>query len=389
MTTALPIQQNDRVVIVDIIRGFALIGVLIANFTSYNYENLPPSIFDAISSPLDKALNNFNTVFFEWKFYTLFSILFGYGFGLILSSLEKKNINPNAFFLRRMFWLFLFGFIHTLFWWGDVLHVYAIAGVFLLGFRKFSSRTILICSLLGMFIIPPLISYLFRNEQDYFTDENMKLLYNQYLHGNIIDVFKANINLYYKAFLLTGGDLHEIIQVLGRVLFGYFLMRIKLFESIEGKKSFFKKILFITAPLMIVYFIIRWLSLQGSMSTNQIYWEPLMKLGIMSTTWFYVSVLTILFIKFGRTKFFAALQSLGKMTLTNYLLVSAILVTLLYGIGFGQLGILTISKAWICAFVWLILEVLFSTFWLKRFRFGPAEWIWRQLTYNRRIQLKK
>src|ERR1051325_3304734 len=165
MTTASPIQQSDRVVIVDIIRGFALIGVLIANFTGYNYENLPSSVFDAISSPLDKALNNFNTVFFEWKFYTLFSILFGYGFGLILSSLEKKNINPNPFFLRRMFWLFVFGFIHTLFWWADVLHIYAIAGVFLLGFRKLSTRTILICSLLGMFIIPPFISYVFRNEQ--------------------------------------------------------------------------------------------------------------------------------------------------------------------------------------------------------------------------------
>jgi len=114
MTTASPIQQNDRVVIVDIIRGFALVGVLIANFTGYNYENIPSSVFNTISSPFDKALIHFNAVFFEWKFYTTFSILFGYGFGLILSSLEKKNINPNVFFIRRMFWLFVFGVIHTL-----------------------------------------------------------------------------------------------------------------------------------------------------------------------------------------------------------------------------------------------------------------------------------
>src|SRR5215471_14234954 len=105
MTTASPIQQSDRVVIVDIIRGFALAGVLIANFTSYNYQNLPSGVFDSISSPLDRALTNFNAVFFEWKFYTLFSILFGYGFGLILSNLEKKNINTTSFFIRRIFWL--------------------------------------------------------------------------------------------------------------------------------------------------------------------------------------------------------------------------------------------------------------------------------------------
>jgi uncharacterized protein len=389
MTTASPIEQNDRVVVVDIIRGFALAGVLIANFTGYNYENLPSSVFNAISSPLDKALTNFNAVFFEWKFYTMFSILFGYGFGLILTSLEKKNINPNAFFIRRMFWLFIFGVVHTLFWWADVLHIYAISGVFLLGLRKFSTRTILICSLLFMFIVPPFISFLFRNEHSYFTEENMKQLYNQYVNGNIIDVFKANINLYYKAFILTGDDLHEIIGVLGRILFGYFLVRTRLFDSIENKIKHFKKVLLITAPLMIAYFIIRWLSLRGTISTRQIYWEPLMKLGILSTSCFYAGVLVILFRRFGRTKFFIALQSLGKMTLTNYLLVSAILIILLYGIGFGRLGIFSMHTIWICAFVWLMIEIVFSTLWLRRFRFGPVEWIWRQLTYNKRIQLKK
>ena len=89
MTTALPVQQNEGSVIVDVIRGFALVGVLVANFTSYIEQNLPTGIFESISSPLDKALSNINTVFFEWKFMTIFSVLFGYGFGLILISLER------------------------------------------------------------------------------------------------------------------------------------------------------------------------------------------------------------------------------------------------------------------------------------------------------------
>jgi len=391
MTTASPIQQNDRVVIVDIIRGFTLVGVLFANFTSYNYENLPSGVFRTISSPFDIALNDFNTVFFEWKFYTTFGILFGYGFGLILSSLEKKNINPNLFFIRRMFWLFVIGVIHTLFWWGDVLHLYAVSGVVLLAFRKLSTSKILLCSLFCIFIIGPFVSYLFRYEQTDFTDENLKMLYNRYLHGSIIDVFGANINLYYKSWILNPGNglLGEIINILGRFLFGYYLVRIRLFESIENKIKLFTKILLITAPIMIAYFSIRWLSLQGTVNTDPIYWAPLMKLGIFSTACFYASLLVVLFLRFGRTKFFAALQALGKMTLTNYLLTSAILVTLLYGIGFGQLGILTMHRAWICAFGWLIVEMVFSIFWLNRFRFGPVEWIWRQLAYNKRIQLNK
>ena len=101
-TNASPIEQKGRAIIVDTLRGFALVGVLIANFTSFTDQQVPADILNTISSPLDVTLMHINTLFFEWKFMTLFSILFGYGFGLLLTSVEKKNINPNSFFLRRM-----------------------------------------------------------------------------------------------------------------------------------------------------------------------------------------------------------------------------------------------------------------------------------------------
>jgi uncharacterized protein len=388
MITPTPIQQHERTVIVDIIRGFALSGVLIANFTAYNQQNLPSSVFDAISSPLDRALDEFNSVFFEWKFMTLFSILFGYGFGLIISSLEKKNIDPTSFFARRMFWLFVFGIIHTLFWWADVLHLYAMSGIFLLLFRKVSVQKILISSLLLMFVLPAFISFLFRGHPDYFTESNMQLLYKQYKYGNLLDVFSANANLYYKAFVITGADLHDVIETLGRFLFGYFLLRINLFESVANKKALFRKVLLVTAPIVIAYFIIRWLSLKGSIHTSGIIWEPLIKIGIVATSTFYTSVLVLLFSAYGRIRLFAWLQALGKMTLTNYLLISAILIIVLYGIGFGKLGEIPMHIVWPWALIWLIIEIVFSTTWLRHFRFGPFEWIWRQLTYKKWIPIR-
>ncbi len=156
---ATPIEQKERAIIVDTLRGFALVGVLIANFTSFTYQQVPADILNSISSPLDVTLMHINTVFFEWKFMTLFSILFGYGFGLLLTSVEKKNINPNSFFLRRMFWLFLIGLIHTSFWWFDVLHFYAISGILLLLFRKVSNKTVLFSSILFMFFLPFCFSF--------------------------------------------------------------------------------------------------------------------------------------------------------------------------------------------------------------------------------------
>lgn len=389
MTETLPIEQKDRAIIVDVIRGFALIGVLIANFTSYIDQQTPEPILNSISSPLDKALMNFNTVFLEWKFMTLFSILFGYGFGLILESLEKKSINPNFFFIKRMFWLFVFGVIHCLFWWGDVLNLYAMSGILLLLFRNKSNKTILSCAVLFMLIIPVLISYLLRNLPDTFTDTDIQGLYTQYKQGTLFEVFKFNIIFYHRMFNVSGSNLQDIVETLGRFLFGFFLLRIKFFHSVETKKEIFKKVALFAAPVMISYFILRWLLLNETIHLNQFIRSPLLKLGILSTTTFYVSILVIAYINFGLNKFFAALQALGKMTLTNYLMVSAFLIILLYGFGFNKLGEIPMHIIWFYAIVWLFVEIMFSTYWLKQFRYGPTEWIWRQLTYWKRLQLGK
>lgn len=109
-TNATPVEQKERAIIIDTLRGFALVGVLIANFTSFTDQQVPSDILNSNSSPLDLTLMHINTVFFEWKFMTLFSILFGYGFGLLMTSVEKKNINTTSFFIKRMFWLFFIGF---------------------------------------------------------------------------------------------------------------------------------------------------------------------------------------------------------------------------------------------------------------------------------------
>jgi len=95
------------------------------------------------------------------------------------------------------------------------------------------------------------------------------------------------------------------------------------------------------------------------------------------------------FISLGQNRIFKALQALGKMTLTNYLLISAVNIIVLYGIGFGQLGEIPMHIIWLCGLAWLIIEIAVSLLWLSHFRYGPAEWIWRQLTYGKRLPLKK
>src|SRR5437773_11604808 len=109
-------------------------------------NNVPQAIIDAHTTRFDQLLNELHDIFIQNKFMTLFSILFGYGFGVIMQRLEKKSINSTPFFLRRMFWLFIFGCLNLALWNGDILHLHAVTGIFLLLFRKQSDRTVLLCS---------------------------------------------------------------------------------------------------------------------------------------------------------------------------------------------------------------------------------------------------
>ncbi|GDX47848.1 membrane protein [Bacteroidota bacterium] len=382
-------KQNNRTVVIDIIRGFALLGVLFANFNSFAEQQIPEPILNSISSSTDKMLMCINSLFLEWKFMSLFSILFGYGFGLILESLDRKKINPNLFFIKRMFWLFVLGIMHCLFWWGDVLHLYAMSGVLLLFFRRQSNNVIIVCGILFAFIVPVCINYLLRYLPETFTEADIQELYYQYKQGSIADVIRFNIDFYNRMFMVSGSNLHDIVETLGRFLIGYFLLRIQFFSNVESKKPVFIRVALISAPLMISYFIVRILLLNNMISLNPYLKSLMLSLGIFATTTCYVSTLIIVYNTLGLNLFFSALQSIGRMTLTNYLGVSAFLVVLLYGFGFNKLGELPIYKMWLVALIWLMIEITYSIYWLRVFRYGPMEWLWRQLTYWKRMQLRK
>jgi uncharacterized protein len=103
----------------------------------------------------------------------------------------------------------------------------------------------------------------------------------------------------------------------------------------------------------------------------------------------YTLLLLLAFLSSKNNRIFMFLKTMGKMTLTNYLIISAINVIVLYGIGFGKLGEYAMHEIWFIATACLIFEVFFSLWWLRLFRYGPAEWIWRQLTYGKILPLKK
>src|SRR6188768_2868825 len=156
--TALPVLQNERPDILDILRGFALLGVLLDNifgFTGWGFLTQP--MRETLSTwPVDGIVGLSELTFINGKFYSLFSLLFGIGFSIILIRNEQKGINPLKVFYRRLFVLLLIGAAHLfLLWEGDILFLYALIGMILPLFRKFSDKTLVVTA--AVLILSPII----------------------------------------------------------------------------------------------------------------------------------------------------------------------------------------------------------------------------------------
>ncbi|MBK7754587.1 MAG: hypothetical protein IPI41_18890 [Flavobacteriales bacterium] len=143
MNTSLPVQPSQRVALLDVLRGFALFGVLLVNLHAVVFYTTPQEVLAGVSWPMDSVLDRLHHWLFESKFVTLFAMLFGYGFGLLLERLGTKGTAVAGFFFRRMGILFALGLLNLCLWWADILHVYALAGLALLLFRRASNGVVL------------------------------------------------------------------------------------------------------------------------------------------------------------------------------------------------------------------------------------------------------
>ncbi len=389
MPINLPIQQKERVVIVDVLRGFALFGVLLGNFSGMLSNDVPETIIKSISTPFDYFLDALHSIFIQNKFMTLFSILFGYGFGVIMERVAKKNLNTTTFFLRRMFWLFVFGCIHLAFWAGDILHVYALAGIFLLLCRRESDKRIFIWSLILMFVLP----FFVRIYQQYMSyspnyDSLIESFYNTIKYETTKDVVILNYSSYPKLWIYNWVDLRDGFETLGRFLFGYFILRKQILVRLNEYKPHIKQVWKLSFAGTIIY-VALWLFNNNHVINARLVMYPLLKLGAFATTLFYSTTIILLFDKNVISKLMKAFSYLGRMTLTNYLMQTCVYIIIFYNIGFGLLGEWSLTIIWLASILLYFLQIIFSSWWLANFMYGPVEWIWRQLTYQKRFQLKK
>jgi len=417
-----PVQQSKRINSLDVIRGIALLGILLMNI---NGMGLPFAYSDPTISGGSEGLNLkvwiINNMFFEGTMRGLFTMLFGAGVILLTSRLEKSGagIITADIYYRRILWLLLFGIINVyiFLWQGDILYPYAIFGLMLFPFRNSSVKKLISfgCFLIILGILWDISDY--RNSLDTqkegievqslkeqgktLNDEQKSALEKwdklktkkseeeiqekiEKMHQDYWDVLieKVKGNQFMQTWVTYRFWPWDILSFM---LLGMALFKLRVFHG--ERTNLFYIILLVTGYLIgltINYFETKLLvdSKFDVMTISKV--EQTYQIGRLFTTLGHIG-LFMLFIKSGILKFLQkSLAAVGKMALTNYLTHSVITSIIFYGDGFALFGELQRYELYyIVGGIW-IFQLIFSPIWLKYFLYGPAEWIWRSLTYQQK-----
>jgi uncharacterized protein len=404
MNTLAPIEPNQRSELLDILRGFALLGIIFNNMQYLSGYAFTPfeTLKQTMNFQLNEDFNHVLDIIITAKFYTLFSFLFATGFFLQLSRHTEDSTDFLRTYRRRLAILLALGAVHSVIWFGDILFSYAMVGFVLILFRNVRSRNLLrwsICFLLLPFVLDvgllPFIQASATIRADNaaplvhvsYPDMTPEAVINTFQNGSMGELFILNLhNLIWKylGYFPSGG----YFALSGIFILGYYLASIGFFTE-RSKPTW----------LLIISLIIGLLAtLSARMMGGSPYrWPPtlsntlfklLLLTGQIFMCLFYATCVCKMYETSIGKRILRHLVPMGRTALTNYLFQTIIMIIVFYNCGFnlfGRIGLITTAGI---AVLVLVLQMVLSTIWLRYFRFGPFEWLWRCLTYGKRIKIR-
>ncbi|ALM28016.1 DUF418 domain-containing protein [Bacillus altitudinis] len=383
-----PMSLRERVHFLDIVRGFALMGIILVN-----YFLIVDSAkgFDMESNDVFHNLVNW---FASGKFITLFSFLFGVGFMIFMDRAAQKVDSPNKLFARRLTILLGFGLLHLTFVWiGDILAYYAVAGFLLLFFYKRTAKTIRnwLITLFVIQLFTPFFTMLLNTISSGSSGKPDFADFELISHNSL--TYLASIgDRWADMVTMASSSFFTVYSMFFMFLLGVYFVKMEFFKNMEAKKAIWNRIWIICT--------IAFLITQGSTIITAVnpfentLWvnmaTALEQNGGLTGSMFYMSTLAMLFLHVPQLRgALMVFTKVGRMSLTCYLLHSIIGTLLFLKYGAGLVDHLQPAGTFFMAIGVYVFLVLFSTFWLKRFKYGPMEYIWRQLTYGKVKQISK
>ena len=410
-TTLGPTRASERIAVLDILRGFAIFGVLVVNtFYFFNPFLVSPEV--TISSAADHTTLFIINFLFLSKFYTLFSFLFGLGMYIQMKRSQEKGIRFVPLYLKRLLILAMFGFAHAfLLWIGDILLTYAITGVvLLLFFRNCKPRTLLIWAII--LISLPIVyitvnvgaveltrmapeTGIYEEIEASFAAAAQELEvenandYDVYANGNFAQITAERF--YDFTYFLLYLSWITIPPILAMFLLGVRAGKREWFTNPEAHRTTFRNLLLWALPLGLLlnfYIAITGFS-QNQMGTSAeaFNWMMLsqyfaLSVGSVLLCLSYIAIIVQVCNTATGARLLKPLAPVGRMALSNYLTHSIVMTTLAYGYGFGLFGSVGLAVGFLLSIILYAIQIPVSKWWMSRFRFGPFEWVWRSLTYG-------
>lgn len=394
-----PVAPPERLASLDVLRGFAVLGILLVNIQDFSMvfaAYLNPTAFGDLTG-LNRWAWMLTHVLGDQKFMTIFSLLFGAGILLVTSKAESKGLPPAGLHYRRIFWLFVIGLMHAyLLWRGDILVAYAVCAVWVYLFRKKKPKTLLIAGA-AFILIPTLLYLLFSWSVPYWPPEAVES--NLQMWAPSAEQIAQEVAVYRGGWLQQMG--HRVPSAIAFQTFifliyigwrvtGVMLIGMALFKwrvlSADKSGRFYRIMLAagfgIGIPL-IVTGVVRNFSAGWAWPYSMFVGWQFNYWGSLGVAAGYIALVMLLCRSARLLALRERLAAVGRIAFTNYLLQSLICTTLFYGHGFGLFGkVQRWQQVLITIVVWTILLII-SPLWLRRFRFGPVEWLWRTLTYRK------
>lgn len=389
-----PTAAGERLVLLDNLRGFAILGILLVNFASFAWPYERQITGPLVPEPwIDVLANGLIAFFAKGKFVTLFSFLFGVGLAIQQERCLANQRNFTNFAMARMGVLLPIGLAHgLLLWHGDILAIYAMAGFILLFVLRLETRHLL--PLAGLFLALYLLTIVFYTLTDLLAWLMPSLVPEMATYLQEVETIYLALYLRTQEILLSGdllqgialrkehlAGMYEGINVWGWVVLANFTLgawawRSGLLRRISINRPFFEKVL--TLGLIVgvpANLILALVSQSKHVGLDMIYLlsEAVGQFG------FCAAMIAFFAMRFSHA---TPLAAVGRMALTNYLIQSLFFTTVFYGHGLGLLGHIGAASGLLMSFSFFVIQIWASRRWLDHFQQGPMEWLWRKATYG-------
>lgn len=395
----------DRIVSIDILRGIAVFGILILNIQSFSMPGaayINPTTWGDLTG-INKAIWIISHVFASEKFMSIFSMLFGAGIILLYERKKSQGRSAGKVHYYRNLWLLIFGLLHAyLIWHGDILVAYSLCGFFVYLFRKMKSKGLIILAT-GFFLIPGLINLMGGISVQYWPEESYNQTMNSWypdieilnkeisqMRGGIVEQLGARVPVavFMQTFLFI---ISVFWRVVSMMLLGMALFKNGVLLAKKTNKYYLRIVLIgLTSGYALSGFGV-WQNFvhKWDMSYSMFFGVIPNYLGSVAVAIGYVGIIMLVAKSVRFLKLKRALSAVGKMAFTNYILMSVIAGFIFYGHGFSLFGkIERTGQAGFVIVIWIVI-IIISPIWLKRYHYGPLEWLWRTLTYRKKVPLKK